>query len=89
MYLWKWKYLKSSFDETKITFNEIINVTNSTTSLTDTLPINSDDKNIRYKMDYYILHTVLLVIILLFLIRFICCHYANRSKQKRFMVLTI
>ena len=59
MYLWKWKYLKSSFGETKITFNEIINVTNSTTSLTDTLPINSDDKNIRYKMDYYILHTVL------------------------------
>ena len=89
MYLWKWKYLKSSFDETKITFNEIINVTNSTTSLTDTLPINSDDKNIRYKMDYYILHTVLLVIILLFLISFICCHYANRSKQKCFMVLTI
>ena len=43
----------------------------------------------RYKMNLYILRTVLLVIILLFLITFICCHHANRSEQKVFDVLTI
>ena len=31
-----------------------------------TVSINSDDKKVRYKMDCYILHTVLLAIILLF-----------------------
>ena len=69
--------------------NEIINVTNSTAIVTNTLPINSDDKKVRHKMNYYILHTDFLVIILLFLIAFICYHYANRSKEKRFVVLTI
>ena len=33
---------------------------------------NSDDKNAKYKMDCYILHTVLLVVILLFIIVIVC-----------------
>ena len=69
--------------------NEIINITsNIPTNVTSTVSINSDDKKLRYKMDYYILDIVLLVIILLFLIAFVCCHYVNRSKQKRLEVLT-
>ena len=66
-------------------FNEIINVANSTS----TVSISFDNKIVRYNMNYYILHTVLLVIILIFLIAFICFHYANRSKQKHFGVLPI
>ena len=52
-----------------------------------TISINSDDKNVRYKMDCHILHTVLLVVILLFIIAIICYHY--RSIQKRIGALTI
>ena len=41
----------------------------------DILPVkmttNSDDKNVRYKMDCYTLHTFLLVIILFFVIAII------------------
>ena len=42
---------------------------------------NSDNKKVRYKMDCYILHTVLLGIILLFLIAIICYHYAKHMSQ--------
>ena len=39
-----------------------------------------------YKMDYHILHAVLLVIILLFIITIICYHYAkHRSKLKKIL----
>ena len=79
--------------------DEIINVTDSAlkiatnttpTSVTSTASINSDDKEVRYKMDYYILYTVSLVIILLFIIAIICYHYAkHRSKQKHFREQTI
>ena len=71
-----------------------INVTNTiTTYVTNTISTNvvstvslySDDKKVRYNMDYYILHTVLLVIMLLFIITIICYHYAkHRSKQKKY-----
>ena len=45
--------------------------------------INSDNKKVRYKIDCYILHTVLLVIILLLIITITSYHYAkDRSKQK-------
>ena len=38
-------------------------------------------KKVRYKIDCYFLHTVLLVIILLLVIAITCCHYAkHRSK---------
>ena len=93
------RYLKSIVDESVIVCDEIINVTDSASKIvTNTIPtsvtsiasINSDDKKVRYKMDYYILYTVSLVIILLFIIAIICYHYAkHRSKQKRFWEQTI
>ena len=44
---------------------------------------NSDGKKVRDRMDCYILHKVLLVIILLFIIAIICYHYGkHRSKLK-------
>ena len=44
----------------------------------------------KYKIDCYILHTVSLVIMLLFIITIICYHYAkSRSNQKGIDALTI
>ena len=52
--------------------------------------INSDDKNVRYKMDFYILYRLLSVAIILFMISIICYHDAkHRSKQKNIDTLTI
>ena len=46
------------------------------------------NKKVRHKIDFYILHTVSLLIILL-IIAIICYHYANhRSKQKNIGTLT-
>ena len=54
------------------------------TNVTSSLSINSDDKKGGQKMDFYILQTVLLVIIQLFIITIICYHYAkHRSKLKK------
>ena len=47
------------------------------TNVTSTVLTNSHNKKVRYKMDCYILQTVLLVIILLFIIVIICYHYAK------------
>ena len=56
---------------------------------TSTVLKNSDDKNVRYKMDCYILDTVLLVIILLFIIAIICYYYTrHRSNKKSVGALT-
>ena len=38
------------------------------TNVTSTMLTNSDDKKVRYKIDCYSRHTILLVIILLFII---------------------
>ena len=38
------------------------------TNFTSTISINSDEKKVGYKLDYYILHTSLLVTISLFLL---------------------
>ena len=67
------------------------NVTNAiSTSVTSTGSINYDDKKVRYKMECYILYTVLLMIILLFTIAITCDHYTkHRSKLKNVNVLTI
>ena len=44
----------------------------------------------RYKIDYYILHAVLLGIILLLIINTICCYYVKHgSKQKGIDELSI
>ena len=41
------------------TDNESANVTGiKSTNVTSTLPTNSDNKKVRYKMDFYIPHTV-------------------------------
>ena len=52
--------------------------------------MNSDNKKVRYKMDCYILHLILVVIILLFIIAFICYHYEKyRSKQRHIGAPTV
>ena len=63
--------------------NVTTNVANTiSTNIASTVSINFDDKKVRYKMDCYILHTVLLVIILLFIITIISHQYAKHiSKQ--------
>ena len=54
------------------------------TNVTSTASINFHNKKLRYKMDCYILHTILLVTILLFINAIISYHYTkHRSKQNR------
>ena len=67
------------------------NMTNTiSTNVTSNVSTNSDDKKVRYKIDCYILHTFLLVIILLFIIAIICYHCKkHQSKQKRTGAITI
>ena len=78
-----------------IACDEILSVMDiASTKITNTIAknvsINSDDKKVRYKIDCYILHAVLLVIILLLIITVICYHFAkHRSKQKGNDALTI
>ena len=71
------KYLKSLVHDSVIVCDEIRSATDSTwtnvtnavaTNFTSTISINSDEKKVGYKMDYYILHTFLLVTISLFLL---------------------
>ena len=50
---------------------------------------NSDDKNVRYKMDCYTLHTFLLVIILFFVIAIICYHYAKHWSKLKYIYIYI
>ena len=58
------------------------NMTNTTNSVS-TNASNSNNKKLRYKMDCDILHTVLLVIIFLFINAIIWYHYAkHKSKLK-------
>ena len=61
------------------------------TIATSTVSINSEDKKLRYKIDCYTQHTVLLVIILLLIITIICYYYYARlqSKQKGIDALTM
>ena len=57
--------------------------TNVLTNVTSIVSTNFYNKKIGYIMDYYILNTVLLVVILLFIITIICYHYAkHRSNVK-------
>ena len=52
--------------------------------LMSTVSINSADKNVRSKIDCYIFHTLLLVIILLSIIDIICYHYTKQIKSKTY-----
>ena len=51
--------------------------TEMTNTIATNVSTNSDGKKVRYKMDCYILHTVLLVIMLSMIITIICYHYAK------------
>ena len=54
-----------------------------TNTIAINVSINSNDKKVIYNIGCYILHTVLLMIILLFIINIICYHYVkHRAKQK-------
>ena len=57
---------------------------NMTNTISPNVSTNSDDKEVKYQMDCYILYTVLLVIILQFIVAIICYHYIkHRSKPKK------
>ena len=45
------------------------------------MPTNSDGIKVRYKIDSYILNTVLLVIITVFTITIICYHFAKLKNK--------
>ena len=51
--------------------------TKMTNTVTINVSTNSDGKKVRYKMDCYILHTVLLVILLSLIITIICYHHSK------------
>ena len=78
-----------------ITYDETISVmgivsTKIINTLATNVSINSYDKKLRYKIDYYILNAILVVIISLLIITIICYHYAkHRSKQKSIDALAI
>ena len=86
------EYLGSSTGNSVITFDEIINAADSVSvsgsvNVTSTVSTNFN-KKVRYKMDCYILHIVVLVIIVFAVI---CSHYAIHSWnwKKRIAVPTI
>ena len=82
------KYLKNMANTSVIMCGEIISVmdivaTKMTNAIARNGPINSDSKNVRYKINCYIFTKVLLAIILLLIITIICYHYAkNRAKDR-------
>ena len=90
------KYLRNIADNSVIACDEIIHVMDilltkmANTIGRSTVSINSDSKKVKYRIDWFILHTVLSVIILLLIITISCYHYAkHRSKQKDFDALAI
>ena len=76
-------YIKSAVDNS-VAYDKVISVMNRvSTDVTSTVLINFDnkDKKVRYKMDFYILYTFLLVAIQSFVISIICNYYKKyRSK---------
>ena len=79
-----------------ITCDAIVNaedsvLTNGSAYVMSTVSTYFHNNKERYRMDCYILYTVILMIILLFIIAITCLHYAkHRSKQKKHIaVLTI
>ena len=72
------KYLQSIIDNSLIMCDEITNAVHSeSANVISAVSINSDDKKVRCKVDCYILHAVLLVIILLFKIAIISYYYSK------------
>ena len=80
----KSKYLKSIADTSLIAYEKKSN------TIATNVSINFHNEKVRYKLDCYISHTILLVIILLLIITIICYDYAkHRSKQKGIDAITI
>ena len=76
------KYLKSIVDDSKIVCDEIIYVmyivsTNVANTISANVSTNSDNKNVRYKIDCHIL----LVTILLLIITITCYYYAKQRSK--------
>ena len=76
------KYSASTIEDSVITCNKIINaaytvltnvptivMSNASTNVTSDVPTNFRNTKVRYKMDYYVLHTDLFMVILLFIIQ--------------------
>ena len=65
------------------------NVTNIIlTNVTNNVSINADDKKVTYKILCYILHTVLVVIVLLFIIAIIRYHMQGIDQNQKTYCLT-
>ena len=81
------KYPGSIINNSVIRCDEIINAVGNVST---TMSTNFYKKKVRYNMDLYILHTVLLVIILLLIIALNCYHYKKHIfKQKNIATLTV
>ena len=75
---------------TNVTNNIPTNITNTISKkVVSTVSINSDDKKVRCKMHFYVLHTILLVIIVLFIIATICYHRAIISLLTAIIALVL
>ena len=77
------EYLTSTIDSSAIMCDEIINGSANVMSTAS----SNFHKKVRYKMDCYILHTVLLVIILLLIIAIICYHYVRHMSKLKNILL--
>ena len=87
------KYLKITGDDSKRGYHEIIYVMDivsikMTNIVATNVSINSNDKKVKYKIDCYILHTVLLAIILLLIIAIIYYHYAKHNSKIKHILLS-
>ena len=78
------KHLKHIVGDLEMLCDEVTYVTDIVST---NASINFDDKKVRYKMDCYILHTVLLVITLLLIIAIIYHYAKHRSKLKNRIVV--
>ena len=80
--------LGSIIDDSVITRHEVINTVDSVSAnVINAVSTYFCNKKVRCEMDWYILHTLLLVIVLLLVIAIICYHYLkHRSKQKNVLL---
>ena len=80
------KYLKSTADTSVIACDNIlfcldIVSTKMTITIARNVSINCHSKKVRYKIQCYVSHTILLAIILLLIIAIICYYYAKHTSK--------